>query len=154
MSVVIRNEIDIAVPPDVLFNYVTQPWLWHEWHPSSRSASSPHSFLATGDEFEEYIEVRPLAPLPPRMLRQTTYTVTESVPLHTWEVRGEMKGGWLRIRYDFEESGGGDGVTRFHRTLEFDASGVQRILLPLLAKKMQTISLSALENLKQKLEFQ
>jgi hypothetical protein len=31
---------------------------------------------------------------------------------------------------------------------------VQRILLPLLAKKMQTISLSALENLKQKLEFQ
>jgi len=23
-----------------LFNYVTQPWLWHEWHPSSKSAKA------------------------------------------------------------------------------------------------------------------
>lgn len=149
MSVIIHNEIEIAVSAQDLFNYVTQPWRWHEWHPSSRSARAPHSFLATGDEFEEEIEVQPLAPLPPRMVRTTQYSVTESVPFHTWEVEGRMKNGWLRIRYDFEENG---GVTIFSRILEFRVTGPNRLLQPFLKLKMERLSMVALNNLKQKMQ--
>jgi hypothetical protein len=149
MSVTIHNQIEIAVSAEDLFNYVTQPWKWHEWHPSSISAKAAHSFLATGDEFVEVIEVQPLAPLPPRMTRTTSYTVTESVPFHTWKVEGRMKDGWLRIRYDFEEQ---DGLTLFTRALSFDVSGVNRIFKPMLKSKMKKISVVALQNLKQIVE--
>jgi hypothetical protein len=149
MTVRIHNEIEIAVSAENLFNYVTQPWRWHEWHPSSQSAKAGHSFLATGDEFEEVIEVWPLAPLPPRLLRTTQYSVTESVPFHTWEAEGTMKNGWLRIRYDFEEK---DGFTVFTRTLDFGVKGPNRVLMPLLKMKMERISMVALNNLKEKMQ--
>lgn len=145
----IHNEIEIAVSAKDLFNYVTQPWLWHEWHPNSKSARAAHSFLATGDEFDEIIEVQPLPPLPLRMTRRTAYTVTESVPYQTWETEGRMKDGWVRIRYDFEEKG---GVTFFCRTLDFDVTGLNRILLPMLKSKMEKLSMVALNNLKTKMQ--
>ena len=148
MPVKICNEVEIPVSAERLFNYVTQPWLWHEWHPNSMSASAAHSFMATADEFEEIIEVRPLAPLPLRMRRSTRYMVTESVPFHTWEAQGKMKDGWLRIRYDFDER---DGVTVFTRVLEFDVTGFNRVLKPLLKSKMEKSSVIALDNLKQKI---
>jgi len=149
MPVTIHNQIEIAVSTEDLFNYVTQPWKWHEWHPSSKSAQAAHSFLATGDEFVEVIEVQPLAPLPPRMARTTSYTVIESVPFHTWKVEGRMKDGWLRIRYDFEAQ---DELTLFTRALSFDISGINRILKPLLKSKIEKISVVALQNLKQIVE--
>jgi hypothetical protein len=149
MSISIQNEIEIAASAEELFNYVTRPWLWHEWHPSSKSANAAHSVLATGDEFIEVLEVQPLAPLPPRMTRETEYTVTESVPFQTWETEGRMKDGWIRIRYDFAEKG---GVTFFCRTLEFDVTGLNRILLPMLKSKMEKLSMVALNNLKTKMQ--
>lgn len=149
MTFTIHNEIEIAVSAKDLFNYVTQPWLWHEWHPSSKSARAAHSFLATGDEFTELVEAQPLAPLPPRMARTVSYTVTESVPFHTWESEGTMKDGRIRIRYDFEEKG---GVTFFGRTLELDVSGLSRIMLPALKSKMEKLSMVALNNLKTRME--
>jgi len=145
MSVHIHNEIEIATSAKDLYSYVTQPWLWHEWHPSSKSAKAAHSFLAAGDEFTEWVEVQPLAPLPPRMKRSIAYTVTESVPFHTWEVEGEMNDGRVRIRYDFEEKG---GVTFFARSLDLDVTGLTRVLLPLLKPKMEKLSMIALTNLK------
>jgi len=144
----IYNEVEIPVSARELFKYVTQPWLWHEWHPSSKSASAAHSFLAAADEFEEVIEVQPLAPLPPRMTRSTSYVVTESVPFHTWEAKGKMKDGWLRIRYDFEEQ---DGVTVFARVLEFDVTGFNRVFMPMLKSKMEKVSVIALQNLKDRM---
>jgi hypothetical protein len=149
MPVSIHNEIEIAVTAEDLFNYVTQPWLWHEWHPNSKSARAAHSFLATGDEFDEIIEVQLLPPLPLRMTRRTAYTVTESVPFQTWETEGRMKDGWVRIRYDFEEKG---GVTFFSRTLDFDVNGLNRVLLPLLKLKMEKLSMVALNNLKSRMQ--
>jgi hypothetical protein len=149
MPISIHNEIEIAVTARDLYNYVTQPWLWHEWHPSSRSAKAAHSVLATGDEFTEMVEVQPLAPLPPRMKRSIAYTVTESVPFHTWEAEGRMKDGWIRLRYNFEEKG---GVTFFSRSLDLDGSGFTRILLPTLKLKMEKLSMIALNNLKVKMQ--
>jgi len=149
MPVTLHNEIEIAVTAKDLFNYVTQPGQWHEWHPSSKSATPAQGSLSAGDEFEELIEVQPLAPLPPRMLRTTHYKVVECVPFQTWAVEGKMKDGWIRIHYDFEEKG---RVTFFARTLDFSVSGPNRILMPVLRAKMDKISLIALKNLKQKLE--
>ena len=149
MSIHIHNEIEIAASAKDLFNYVTQPWLWHEWHPSSKSAKSAHSFLAAGDEFTEWVEVQPLAPLPLRMKRNVAYTVTESVPFHTWEAAGEMKDGRIRIRYDFEEKG---GVTFFSRSVDLDVTGMTRMLLPLLKLRMETLSMIALTKLKEKMQ--
>jgi uncharacterized protein YndB with AHSA1/START domain len=145
MPIAIHNEIEIAVSARDLFNYVTQPWLWHEWHPGSKSARAAHSFLAAGDEFSEIIEIQPLVPLFPKMTRHLEYTVTESVPFHTWEAEGRTRDGWVRLRYDFEEKG---GVTFFSRSLNLDASGPTRILLPLLKLKMEKLSMFALTNLK------
>ena len=145
MSIHIHNEIEIAASAKDLYTYVTQPWLWHEWHPSSKAAKAAHSFLAAGDEFTEWVEIQPLAPLPPRMKRSITYTVTESVPFHTWEAEGEMNDGRVRIRYDFEEKG---GVTFFARSLDLDVTGLTRALLPLLKPKMEKLSMIALTNLK------
>ena len=149
MPVTLHNEIEIAVAAEELFGYVTQPGLWHEWHPSSRSATAAKQVLEVGDEFNEIIEVQPLAPLPPRLKRTSCYRVTESLPFQTWAVEGRMKDGWVRIRYDFEEKG---AVTLFARTLDFSVSGVNRLFMPVLRSKMEKLSLLALNNLKHKLE--
>ena len=149
MPVSMTHEIKIRVPAETLFNYVTQPWLWHEWHPSSKSASTAHSFLATGDEFTEVVEGQPLAPLPPRMIRKVAYTVTESVPFQTWECEGKMRDGRIRIRYDFEAKG---GVTFFSRSLDLDLTGLTRILLPMMKLKMEKLSMIALNNLKTRMQ--
>lgn len=150
MPISIHNEIEIRVPAEDLFNYVTQPWLWHEWHPSSKSAGAAHRLLTAGDEFTEVVEGQPLAPLPPRMIRNVAYTVTESVPFHTWECEGKMKDGWVRIRYDFEAKG---GVTFFSRSLDLDLTGLTRILLPMMKLKMEKLSMIALNNLKTKMQY-
>ncbi|MBT8048358.1 MAG: SRPBCC family protein [Xanthomonadales bacterium] len=149
MPVSIHNVIEIAVSAEQLFNYVTKPWLWHEWHPNSKSAQSAHRILAAGDAFDEVIEVKPLAPLPLRMTRRTAYTVTRSEPFQAWETMGRMKDGWVRIRYDFEEKG---SVTFFSRTLDFDVTGLTRVLLPLLKSRMEKQSMVALHNLKTKMQ--
>jgi hypothetical protein len=147
MPISIHNEIEIRVAAKDLFNYVTQPWLWHQWHPSSISASAAHSFTACGDEFTEQAEARLLPHLP--ITRRIEYTVTEAVPFHTWEARGKMKDGWIRIRYDFEEKG---GVTFFARSMDMDVTGLTRILLPLLKPKMEKLSMVALNNLKSRMQ--
>ena len=153
MSVVMQNQIQIAVTPARAFAYVTQPWLWHEWHPNSQSAQAEVDRLQVGDEFDEVIVVQPLAPLPPRLIRQTHYVVEESVPDQVWQVRGDTGDGWLVIRYELDAvpSTAGEQIC-FNRTLSFDVSGVTRILLPALKRQMLRTSKQALENLKIKLE--
>ena len=152
MPVTIANKIEIAISAEDLFNYVTQPWLWHEWHPSSQSANAAQSFLAAGDEFDEVIVVQPLGPLPPSLTRNTHYTVTEAIPSHSWKVEGKMKDGWLKIRYDFKEPAEKPGTTLFQRTLSFGVTGPTRLLLPFLNLKMKRISRRAMNDLKNRLE--
>lgn len=152
MSASMTHEIKIRVPARTLFDYVTQPWLWHEWHPSSCSARSAQSFLATGDRFEEVIELRPLAPLPPRLKRTVSYSVTEAVPALSWQAEGKLKHGWLRIRYDFDPADETGAITHFQRTLSFGGTGLMRLVQPILHFRMKKISRQAMRNLKQRVE--
>jgi len=152
MPASMTHDIKIRVPAEILFNYVTQPWLWHEWHPSSLSARSAQGTLAPGDRFEEVIELRPLAPLPLRLVRQVRYTVLESMPYSSWQAEGHLSGGWLRIRYTFEPAEETGAVTHFCRTLTFGSTGVMGLLHPFLRLKMKKISAQAMRNLKIRVE--
>lgn len=149
MPTSLRNMIEIGCTAEQLYAYVTQPWRWHEWHPSSKSARASVDGLQVGDEFDEVVELQPLSPLPLTLRRETRYRVMTARPCEEWEVEGRMKDGWLRIRYEFAASATG---TRFVRTLTYEARGVSRLLMPLLAKRMQAVSVIALGNLKRRLE--
>ena len=149
MATTLVNTIDIGCTPETVYRYVTQPWRWHEWHPNSVWASSDSDTLKVGDSFDEEIELQPLSPLPFRMRRQTRYTVRIAEPFRTWEVRGETADGWLIIRYVLEPDASG---TTFGRTLTYQTSGLSRLLMPALKKRMINISLLALARLKSTLE--
>lgn len=146
---VLQHTIEISCAPQVLYDYVTQPWRWHEWHPSSRHARAAVDRLQAGDEFDEEIALQPLAPWPPTLRRQTHYRVRDAQPGRRWEAEGRMRDGWLRLRYEFEPI---DTRTRFTRRLSYGAYGVSRLWLPLLRGRQAAVSRQALDNLKRRLE--
>ena len=145
----ITSTIEIRCAPETIYDYVTQPWRWHEWHPNSKSATASVDTLAVGDRFEEEIELQPFSPLPLRMRRQTAYEVLEAEPHRIWEVRGETRDGWLRIRYELRP---GDAGTTFTRTLTYETRGLSALLMPFLKKRMARMSVVALANLRSRLE--
>jgi hypothetical protein len=149
MSTRITQSVEIACTPRALYDYVTQPWRWHEWHPASRSASAAGDTLAVGDGFDEIIEIQPLAPLPLTLRRETHYTVVSADPPSSWQVEGRTRDGWLRIEYTLQACEAG---TRFQRTLSYQVTGVTRLLVPLMRSRMVTQSLLALERLKARME--
>ena len=145
-----ENEIVIARPPQQVYDYVTQPWCWHEWHPSSQSAVSDVDVLGVGDTFDEVIRLQPLSPLPLNIRRQTHYRVVLAEPGVSFEVRGETGDGDLTIHYDLVRV---DEGTLFRRALEYEVRGAMRLIEPVpLFPKMKKLSAVALANLKAKLE--
>lgn len=148
----IENEIVIACPPQQVYDYVTQPWRWHEWHPSSQSAVSDVAVLTVGDTFDEVIRLQPISPLPLNIRRQTHYRVVLADPGVTFEVRGETGDGGLTIHYDLMAQG---DTTLFRRTLDYEVRGIMTLIEPvLLYPRMKRLSAVALANLKARLEAQ
>ena len=145
----IRNTVEINVPTELMYAYVTQPWLWHEWHPNSKSAKACVEVLAEGDSFDEIIELTPLSPLPLKLKKHTRYKVLIAKPGKHWQVEGDMEGGWLQIDYQFKTL---DKGLEFTRTLSYETKGINRLLAPLLRPRMREMSSVAISNLKQKLE--
>lgn len=149
MSVRMHHQIEIRCSAEQLFNYVTQPWRWHEWHPDSKGARSDKQVLAVGDTFDESIEVKPLQPLPFTVRRSPHYVVRESVPFSSWFVEGTFSDGRLSFRYEIEPQPAG---VLFKRTLQFDVRGIMRLLVPIVRMKQERKSMVALNALKRKLE--
>jgi hypothetical protein len=149
MPISMSHEIDIDCTPEQVYNYVTQPWRWREWHPDSRGAHAAKEVLMAGDEFDETIAVKPLAPLPITLVRHPHYVVREAVPSSRWAVEGQFSDGWVSFKYEIEPRGQG---ARFKRTLEFEVRGVMRFLVPLVTRKQRGKSLVALAALKRRLE--
>lgn len=48
MPIRLYNEIEINCQAEKLFNYVTEPWRWHEWHPDSKGARADKQALSAG----------------------------------------------------------------------------------------------------------
>ena len=149
MAARLTNTIEISRPPETVYRYVTQPWLWHQWHPNSKGASRSPRDLRTGDTFQEDIELQPLRPVPFRMRRRMSYTVKVAEPFRAWEAVGRGKDGWLDLRYEFQPSREG---TRFTRTLTFETRGPSALLMPFLRRRVVSESAVALDNLKRRLE--
>lgn len=145
----VRNfdSIEIAAPPLKVFEYVTRPDLWHEWHPASTSAELPRIPLQVGDAFREIITVRyPLISIK----RQTEYSVVLSEPGKVWEVRGISSLFNLTIHYEFKPQGSG---TLFERTLTYEVKGTLAYFEPVIVRpKIRRQSKIALQNLKLKFE--
>lgn len=146
---IIENKMEIQCSAQALFNYVTQPWLWHEWHPNSISATESSNGLKVGDTFQEMIRLKPLGPLPVIFNRETSYTVLVSQPDTQWIVEGKTNNGALRIQYDFEQIS--ENRVLFKRTLSFKVEGHLRVMSYFLVKNMKKTSVIALDNLKRKL---
>lgn len=146
---IIENKMEIQCSAQALFNYVTQPWLWHEWHPNSISATESSNGLKVGDTFQEMIRLKPLDPLPIIFNRETSYTVLVSQPDTQWIVEGKTNNGALRIQYDFEKIS--ENRVLFKRTLSFKVEGHLRVMSYFLVKNMKKTSVIALDNLKKKL---
>lgn len=142
------NEIYIEAPVQRVFNYVSRPDLWHEWHPASTSAELTRVPLQAGDTFREIITVAyPLV----KIRRHTEYKVTESKPSVLWEVQGESSLFNLTIHYEFLAQ---DRGTLFQRTLTYTVKGPLAWFEPILVRpKIRRQSALALANLKSKLEL-
>lgn len=151
---VIENSVLIQCSPRELYDYVTQPWRWHEWHPSSASAKASADVMSVGERFSEVIHLCPLPWLPLVIQRKTEYRVEMAERGCFWQVSGVTDSGALTIRYDLTYENGVDesSGTRFNRRLKYRVSGTMQLLEPLLYPQMKRLSLVALENLRNKLE--
>lgn len=143
----IYNEIYIEVPPKKVFDCVTQPDLWHEWHPASTSAELPRKPLQVNDAFREVITVAyPFV----KIRRHTEYLVAKCEPYKLWEVHGKSSLFNLSIRYVLVPQ---DSGTLFQRTLTYRVKGLLAWFEWILVRpKIRSQSRIALNNLKQKLE--
>lgn len=141
------NEILIAAKAPEVFDYVSRPDLWHEWHPASTSADLPRTPLQVGDEFREIITVTyPFI----QVQRETHYRVILSDRAARWEVRGSSSLFDLTIHYEFEVR---DQSTLFMRTLTYDVKGPLAWFEPFVVRpRIASQSAAALQNLKKKLE--
>ncbi len=145
----IENSLIIRCDPAALYDYVTRPWRWHEWHPTSKSATQSPGALQPGDTYSEVIELQPFGRLPLRIRRELQYAVLTATPHREWAVRATSRGSVLHIRYRFEPVEQG---VRFTRTLSYEIRGVLALLSPLLDRQNRRISVRALENLARRME--
>lgn len=140
----IENTVTVACSPETLFEYVTQPAKWHEWHPNSLSAVYPQPLDKVGLGFDEVIAVQALPGLPLRLKRDIQYRVTDYEKNKLWAVVGEGKDSRIRIHYEFEPH---DDGCLFRRHLSYELVGWVRWLRPLLERNNRVGSRRALENL-------
>jgi hypothetical protein len=145
----IEHSISIRCTARALYDYVTQPWRWHEWHPTSKSATATTAVLQVGDTYTEIIELQPFGFLPLRIRRQLDYVVLIAEPHREWAVRASSRGSVMNLRYRFEPIA--EGV-QFTRTLSYEISGPVAVLGPFLARQNRRISAIALANLTRSIE--
>lgn len=138
----LRQSIDIPAPPAAVYDYVTRPLRWKEWHPSSLAVQEVgDESLVAGRRFEEDVEAG-------GRRRHLAWMVEESRSGQRWRASAYMEdGSTVRLTYDFEATGAG---TRFTRTLEYVLAPVllRWINDAFLWKRVQRESQAALERLR------
>ncbi len=145
----IRHSIDIGCSPQALYEYIAQPWRWHEWHPNSKSAEAQNKALGKHDRFEEVYEIRVLPFLPLKLRRLLQWRVVAEMPYSYWEIEATTKDGLINIAYNYDPR---DTAVRFTRTVKFELSGITAVLTPLLKKRNTVMSEVALANMKRIME--
>lgn len=136
----------IRAAPAAVYDYVTRPARWHEWHPASLGAEA-HAMesLGAGARFEEDIRSSGFK-------RHLRWQVAESQPGQRWTASAVMDdGSRVQLLYELSDE---SGATRFTRTLDYQVKPpVLRWLNDLIFwRRVRAESLRALENLRQHFE--
>ncbi|HET8730899.1 MAG TPA: SRPBCC family protein [Moraxellaceae bacterium] len=107
----LRQSVEIPAAPAVVYDYVTRPLRWKEWHSSSLEVQDvTDESLVAGRRFEEDVEAG-------GRRRHLQWMVEESRPGERWRASAYMEdGSTVRLTYEFATAGAG---TRFTRTLEY-----------------------------------
>ena len=132
----IRTVVQIERPKEVVYDYVTTPENWLQWHPSSVSldGARDHS-LQVGEQVTEKFMVagRP---------GSVTWTVTERQRPDRWAIRGQVPGaGDGTITYRLSRNAVG---TRFEREFRYQMSNWVLAALDWLVVRRRITSESAL----------
>lgn len=142
----IRSTVRIERPVERVFDYVTTPGNWPEWHPSSLgvSGATDHS-LEPGEQVTEKFRAA-------GRRGSVVWTVRERVPPRRWVIEGLVEGGGGgTIAYTLTSH---DGATTFERDFAYTMPNALLALLDrlVLRRRVETESAEALRRLKDVLE--
>jgi uncharacterized protein YndB with AHSA1/START domain len=142
----ICNSIQIRRPIERVFDFITTPANWPQWHPASLSVSgnAGHSLLP-GEEVTEEISVA-------GRRGQVTWLVRERSAPHRWVIDGTGKdGGRATITYTLTRDPAG---TNFERELVYSMPNALLAILDwlIIRSRMKADSIEALQRLKRRLE--
>lgn len=133
------NEIIIDAPIQKVYDYVSQPDRWHEWHPASLSADTGTAKpLKKGDRFSEKIRIY-------GQETEMSYEVVIASPPNEFKTAFTSPLVDGTIHYQLEKHG---DSTRFNRTLDYSIEKY----IAMMKSGMHELSVTALGNLKGKLE--
>lgn len=133
------NEILIEAPVQKVYDYVSQPHRWHEWHPASLSADTANvGALKQGDRFSEKIRIY-------GQETEMSYQVLIASPPYEFKTAftSALIDGTIHYRLEQRSDG-----TLFHRTLDYSIDKY----IATLKSGMLGLSKVALGNLKGTLE--
>jgi uncharacterized protein YndB with AHSA1/START domain len=142
----ICNSIQISEPIGQVFDFITTPGKWPQWHPASVSVSgnAGHSLLQ-GEQVREDISVA-------GRHGQVTWSVRERSAPHRWVIDGTGKdGGRATITYTLTQHPDG---TNFERELVYTMPNALLTVLDwlIIRSRMKADSVEALQRLKRLLE--
>jgi uncharacterized protein YndB with AHSA1/START domain len=144
----IVNTATIRRPPADVFDYVTTPGHWPEWHPSSVQVTGAADHpLDVGEQCaEEYVVAGRRG--------HVLWTVRERIPERRWVIEGRSReGGHATITYVLAPAGDA-ATTRYERTLEYAMPSAFLALLDrlLIRRRVARESAEAVRRLAQRLE--
>ncbi|AUZ46220.1 SRPBCC family protein [Pseudomonas orientalis] len=135
----ISQERFILAPVETVYDYVTQPDRWHEWHPSSLSADTgTRGSLPAGARFTEVIDLLGIRVPMSYRVQIACYPSEFKTVFTSLAVDGS-------IHFVLHVQQGG---TLFKRILTYETE----LLLPTLHERLIALSGIALDRLKDRLE--
>lgn len=140
------NRIEIAAPPERVFDYVTTPANWPRWHPASRAVRGiTDRTPKVGESVVETFEIA-------GRRDDATWTTVELDSPHRWVIYSSAPGGGsARIVYTMSAKNGG---TLWERDISYRGSNLLFGLLNVLQIRavMESDSAKALANVKRQVE--
>ena len=140
----IVTSISIPLPMETIFNYVTDPANWPQWHPSSIGVSG-----ATGHSLEKGERVTEEFLVAGRH-GKATWTVRERIFPRLWSIEGDVAGSNVKgvVTYILHPQ---DDGTLFEREFIYSMSSRLYVLLDrlLIRRRIKAESWQAVRQLKQ-----
>ncbi len=142
----IYSSIQIPLPQEIVFNYVTTPGNWPQWHPSSLSVrgATDHS-LEVGEQVTEEFLVA-------GRRGQTTWTVVERVFPQKWAINANFAGGRGHGKVTYTSTPKDNG-TIFEREFTYQMGSLRGTIIDwlVLRQRVDKESKQAVQQLKQAL---